>query len=140
MSRLLIPLFALTGCDSLTTDCNTMYAPDTAQVELQADSWSDGAWEVEADGETCEITLPGTEAEIVCDGQILSISLNGDGSEINSLMLWESAPESFELVLRQDGVEVFSATVSPTYVEDEPNGEGCGFRSYGVATVDVGAL
>jgi hypothetical protein len=36
-----------------------------------------------------------------------------------------------------DGVEVANEQLEPSYSEDEPNGEGCGYRSIGSIEVTL---
>lgn len=128
---LLFPLL-LTACGGLT--CNLMYAPDNVEVEVSASSWEPGAYEVEAMDEICSFVLP-ADGGPSCTGTVLGVELTDDGSGIAHITLYEAAPDAFDLVIRVDGAELLVEEVVPTYTEDEPNGEGCGVRRSGTATV-----
>ena len=125
-----------TGC--VTQACNLMYAPDTTAVALHADVWADGAWRVEIDGIGCDVTLPGGE-DLVCDAVEEQPSLSLSSSGLDTLMLWTYAPDTVELVVVHDGVEILRETLTPDYAVDEPNGDGCGERRYATIDVDVPA-
>ncbi len=128
-----LPLL-LAACTSQT--CTLMHAPDNVDVQLVADSWAPGTYEVEALGEICTVVLPAV-TDPSCSGTVLGLALSEDDSGLASVTLWEAAPDAFDLTIRLDGVELLSEEVVPSYVEDEPNGEGCGIRRSGTASISL---
>lgn len=139
LSRLaaLPALALLAGCE-LGQSCTLMYAPSFVQVELLADEWPEGLWEIEALGASCTGELPDTQSW-ECPEGALTVELSDDGTALLAFQLQDQAPDSFEVTIRHDGVEVVTATIVPDYVEDEPNGEGCGVRRSGTAELDLDA-
>lgn len=130
-------LLFTTGCEVLGQSCNLMYAPDNVVVALSASAWPEGVWEVEAEGETCTVTLPGDGSDLSCSGMVLGVQVANGGAGLTSFSLFDAAPEQFDVVIRVDGVEVLSEVVTPEYVEDEPNGKGCGERQSGAANLTI---
>lgn len=119
-------LLSLTGCDLVGTSCNLMYAPDSLALEItNADLSGKVGVSVTADGETITCILAETESEGGCDVDGSSISISGDVLEV---FLWEFAPDELELSVWTADTGVEPVTITPAYTEDEPNGEGCGFR------------
>ena len=123
-------LLSLIGCDRFVQSCNLMYAPDMLTLEITA-SDLDGEVIViaESDGYTpINCSVPAGEQYGTCDD--LSSNIEVSGSTIR-LSLWEYAPA--DVTLQVEVVDAWAEQVSlaPTYTEDEPNGEGCGYRSSG---------
>jgi hypothetical protein len=128
---------ALTGCPQQA--CTLLYAPDNVVVDVQSDAFAEGEWVVSVGDAACTVTLPGTESDMVCtEGvQQLYLTLSADGTAITEAMLRESAPASLDIEILHDGAVVFSDAVSPTYTEEEPNGEGCGVSRFGTAAISL---
>jgi hypothetical protein len=139
LAMVLAAMGATTGC--AVQECNLMYAPDYVQIKLESASYASGAWRVEVDGLGCEVLLPGTPADVVCDDEngSLWVELTPDGEGLAMLSLSDYAPDSLDLVITLDGAEILSDHLTPEYATDEPNGEGCGERRSGLITVDVPA-
>jgi hypothetical protein len=135
LSIMVLP--ALAGCPEQA--CTLLYAPDHVVVEFQADAFDAGEWQVDVGGQSCTITLPGTDADIVCtsDAEALYLTLNSAGTAITEAMLTEAAPASLVVEVSRDGAVVASETLSPVYEEFEPNGEGCGVSQAGAASLDL---
>ena len=135
----LLPVLLLAGCE-LGHSCNLMYSPDTLTVELDG-AYATGEYELEifsASGDelcTFAVGIPDAD-QALCTGDVEEVyfDLDAEGA-ITSLSLWNFAPATLDVVLYLDGVEVSSETLTPDYREDEPNGEGCGVRSFGTVTV-----
>ena len=128
---------ALTGCPPRA--CTMLYAPDSVVVELQAESFEAGEWQVVVGDQMCTIVLPGTEADAECTGsaEALYLTLNSAGTAIIEAMLVEAAPASLVVEVSHDGAVVAQETLSPEYTEWEPNGKGCGVSQAGTATIDL---
>lgn len=122
------------GCVSMT--CNTLYAPEQVDIVVDAASLEPGTYVIEALGESCTVTLPGS-AGASCDGAVLGVTLDSSGSTITHISLWEAAPDTLDLVIRLDDVEIFAETVTPTYTVSEPNGKGCGEVPFGTAEISL---
>ena len=121
-------MLSLMGCDLVGQSCNLMYAPDFLTVEItDGDGWA-GEIAVSIDGDGTVVTCAFTEEDdaiVNCDDDMSSMELAGD---VMTLSLWDFAPDSADLVVTIDGVEVSAQTIKPVYEVDEPNGEGCGER------------
>ncbi len=121
-------LIAFTGCHPLEKACNLMYAPDTLHIEVvNSNDWEGSITAImsSSDGTiTCEVD----EIERPCD-ELESTSWRSEDRLI--LSLWGFSPDSLDIQILVDGIEVANEPLEPTYSEDEPNGEGCGFRSIG---------
>jgi hypothetical protein len=57
--------------------------------------------------------------------------------EVKVLLNFFRAPSSVLLVVARDGREVLRKSVTPSYTESEPNGEGCGVRREGEVVVTI---
>jgi hypothetical protein len=132
-----------TGCDLVGQECNLMYAPDMLSLELIHVPLSETGATIFAlvgsDGEglTCRLEAPEDTSGTCSEGNDLFLERSGDTV---TLSLWEFTPSSVELSLLheiEDGVVKGSWTITPDYTEDEPNGEGCGFRSSATESVDL---
>ncbi len=126
-------IIALSGCEGRV--CNTLYAPDQANITVQSSGFDPGFYEVEALGELCSVTLPGTT--VTCSGTVLNLTLDSGGTAITAINVWEEAPEELDVVIFLDGVELLNETITPTYTESEPNGAGCGFVQFGTAELTL---
>lgn len=135
LAALPVALLFFTGC--VPQSCNLMYAPSYVDVDLVADDWPPGDYTVSALGDTCTVTLPAFDAP-VCSGTTLSLELSADSRGLARLYLWEASPTSFDLVILVDGAELVDEAIAPVYVEDEPNGKGCGVRAGGSVSVELG--
>lgn len=137
LPALALALALLAGCPERA--CTLLYAPDNVVVEIDADAFEAGEWVVAVEDQACTITLPGTEADVVCtEGATpLYLSLSADGTRITQAMLTEAAPASVEVEILHDGAVVFADALSPVYTEDEPNGEGCGVSRYGTVSLSL---
>ena len=133
---MLAVLMSLLGCDAPSQSCTEMYAPDMLTVEVTAEAGWAGEVELSASGDGVTITcvLPDGESAASCDDLQSNLSLSGDTLTAS---LWELAPDSVELVVRVDGVEVAAQTLAPSYTEDEPNGSGCGVRLLATETISL---
>jgi len=131
---MLLSLMMLTACDELT--CNLMYAPDTLIVTVQdADPASLYALSFTGDDGTtisCAIVEAGTTA--YCDDNDSAIGFDGTDLVVT---LWAFVPDTIDATVSLDGASVLEWSFSPEYAEDEPNGEGCGFRRNGAETVSL---
>ena len=124
---------ALSGCDVLPpTACNTMYAPDTVVIDFSEADFGEGRWRIEIDDISCTLDLPADPgASVECEGDLEVWGVvSDDGLGIDELNVWEFAPESFEVTLYLDDELYDSQSFSPEYEVDEPNGRGCGERSF----------
>jgi hypothetical protein len=137
MRTLVLPLVLsfVGGCQLLGTSCTLMYAPDGVEVELLADDWAPGAWEVEVNGEFCFLTLPDPD-DLDCSYP-LRLELTEDGAGIQAVILTEQTPALVDIVLLRDGEEVDAVSVEPVYQESEPNGKNCGERSWADEAIEV---
>jgi hypothetical protein len=123
------------GCQLIGHSCNLMYAPDGLSIELVAETWAPGAYELQVNGELCFVTLPGGE-DLTCSDPV-QMFLDPDGTRIEGLSVWESAPSTVDIVLLRDGQEVDAVSFDPVYEVSEPNGKGCGERSWAEESVEV---
>ena len=129
------------GCDLVGQECNLMYAPDTLILVLEnAPLSTTGAtfFQVEGGGEiiTCSLESP-EETSGSCEGTG-DRYLERDGDTV-TLTLWEFVPEKATVTVFHDDAEVGSWSVTPSYDVDEPNGEGCGERSFAEESLDLAA-
>jgi len=119
------------GCSSTTT-CNTAYFPDRLDVRFVASSWPAGDWSFAVDDARCTATLP--VGSVSCtEGATGGMS----DREVKVLLNFFRAPSSVLLVVARDGREVLRKSVTPSYTESEPNGEGCGVRREGEVVVTI---
>ncbi len=141
--RLLIPTLLapllLNGCQELS--CNLMYAPSGVGLTFEATSWEEGEWLVEVGSQACTVILPASAGSVVCeDGDVarLEVSTTSAGDGIEGAWLMEEAPAELEVRFSLDGELVYEEILTPEYSVDEPNGEGCGERTYAEVDVDLG--
>jgi len=122
----------LLGCGALGVNCNMMYAPDMLTIEITDEAgWSgDVVATVTGDGATIDCSFSDDGFGNCSDGSNVFVT-----EDQMTLMLWEFTPDVADFSLSIDGVDVFAEALEPVYDEDEPNGQGCGVRSY--ATVQV---
>ncbi len=144
MRSLLVIALALTftaACEDINRSCNAMYAPDMLTVTLDGDL-AEGAYVVElSDADlvvTCTFSIDSTLAEpdALCEGTEIDFDIGDDGA-ITELRVWDWAPAEVEIVIGLDDVELHSETLVPSYDVDEPNGKGCGERSYATEVVSI---
>jgi len=133
MAILSLPLVG--GCPLAGKNCNDMYAPSGVDVAFLSDTWAPGLWELEVEGETCVFTLPGAD-DVDCS-TVLWPRFDADRTRMEAVFLSEQTPDVVEIVLTRDGVEVDAVSVQAIYVQDEPNGPGCGVRDRAEEEVDV---
>jgi hypothetical protein len=123
------------GCQLIGQNCTKMYAPDGVSVDLIADTWAPGSYELQVNGELCFVTLPGGD-DLNCSDP-LQLFLDPDGTRIESLSLWEITPSVVDIVLLRDGETIDAVSVEPVYELSEPNGKGCGETSWAEESVDI---
>jgi len=92
-------------------------------------------FEVTADGapSTCQIALPfGCDTRPTCDaidpGWRLTLSgcaLGPDRETIDGLTFPVTGPNTLDIIVRRDGVEVGTAHAEPVYTTSRPNGPDC---------------
>ena len=134
---LALPILAsATGCMAKKA-CNMVYAPDSVEITVESSGFDEGEWIVTVDTASCTLTLPGDVESCTMDLPSLQIYLSEDGSSITQMRLWEGAPASLDIEFSHEGVVMFSDSIEPTYVEEEPNGEGCGVVQRGTATISM---
>jgi hypothetical protein len=130
---MLTVLLSLMGCDLIGHSCNLMYAPDALTLEISgADLSGKIGASVSGDGLTISCIILEGEVDAICDDNSSSASISG--SEL-ILSLWEFAPDVVELTVWTTDTATEPVLISPSYIEDEPNGEGCGYRSYATESV-----
>jgi hypothetical protein len=122
---------SLLGCSSTTT-CNTAYFPDRLDVQFVASSWPAGDWSFAVDDARCTAMLPGGTANCT-EGARGRTS----DREVTVVLNLFKAPSSVLTVVARDGREVLRKSVTPSYAESEPNGEGCGVRRAGAVVVTI---
>ena len=139
ITPLLFAAALLTACDIVQPigdiSCNAMYSPDQVHIDFDAFEFEEGDYSIVfTSDETviCDVSLPADADEYIdCDGEPeVMVTLSNDGSRIDEMALWEYAPDAFEVEILLDGELVDEARFEPAYEVDEPNGEGCGERSY----------
>ena len=127
----MLPLLLLTACGDLS--CDRLYMPDLLLVRLSSSDWPAGTYTVTLtdtdtfDTLTCTATLPGSD--VPCDDE-LSLLKVVDGALLQ-LEAWDFAPDTVTVEVSEVGTALFLDDFSPTYEEDEPNGEGCGVQRVG---------
>ena len=112
-----------------------MYAPDQVHVDFADFEFEEGDYSVvflSDETVTCDFSLPAEpNAAIACDGRPeVMVTASTDGSRIEEMSLWDYAPASFDVEIYLDDELVDEAEFEPSYEVDEPNGEGCGERSF----------
>ncbi len=137
----LAPVLGLLGCG---LDCNLMWAPDNLSIEFDPEVSTPGVWTFELSGDheaSCEVELPVPDpsdmAYTPCDADTLSLQLSGDGADVGGLYLDNVAPSMLTLAVYYNATLVYEDVLEPSYVVDEPNGQGCGERYSGQVTVSV---
>lgn len=124
----------LAGCWS----CNLMYSPSTVTFTFAERAWAPGLWEIEVNGYNqgalCVVTLPWVEGDVVSCTASAALTFDEQGG-IATFSAYEFAPESFGLMVLQDGATVHDEHIEPVYDVSEPNGKNCGERY--VAAFDI---
>lgn len=124
---------SLLGCDSIFgLKCTTAYYPDFLAVRFVASSWPAGDWSFAVDDARCAVTLPGGTVSCT-EGATGEIS----DREVTVVPNFFRAPNSVLTAVARDGREVARKSVTPSYAESEPNGEGCGVRREGEVVVTI---
>lgn len=123
------------GCEHRYPACHLIYTADGASVTLEADTWAPGLYQVDVNGESCVVTLPGGE-DLDCS-EHLSLQLSADNAGIDALRFTESAPATLDIELLRDGLEFDSISLDPDYLTTEPNGEGCGEQHWAVESAAI---
>ena len=123
----------LTACfeEPSTVDCNSMWAPDHVVVDVADYAFEDGDYVVRfVSDETveCSFSVPLSGDAWDCQGRPEVTADGVDTGALREILLWDYAPDSFDIELLQDGELIDSASYDPKYAIDEPNGEGCGER------------
>lgn len=133
---LVLAALGLSGCLS----CTLMYAPSTFTVQVVGAAPVEGLFQLEANGQgqtgMCVFVLPHREDDLVSCTQNAMVNFEGDGSAVDSLVLFNFSPEFVNVRALLDGEEVASQSFEPEYAVDEPNGRGCGERSIGSVVFD----
>jgi hypothetical protein len=114
--------------------------PDGVTVSLSAASFAPGEYEVILVGtshaHSCRIALPAVEGDSAyCSSEFGHLELSEDGASLVSVSQYEFSPDTVDVIVQLDGVVLHEESVEPAYADEEPNGEGCGFTSYGSASV-----
>lgn len=124
----------LVACEAVPgTTCNLMYAPDQVHMTFEDMDFEEGAWRLTIDGDiVCEFELPlASDAAVECiGGHEVYVVPSSDGARIDEVSIWEFAPDQFDASLHLDDELFAEASFEPEYSIDEPNGEGCGERSF----------
>lgn len=129
----------LPGCFEAQS-CNMVYAPEGLLLTFTGDVLEDGSYTIEVDGLSCSFSLGGSAEDtgeefgggcesLATDGNLL-VTVLDDAPQLLQASLSRRAPASVAVRLLQDGEERLNTTLAPDYVVDEPNGEGCGERSF----------
>ena len=127
---------SLLGCSMIFgLKCTTAYYPDSLAVRFVASSWPAGDWSFAVDDARCTVTLPGGTVSCT-EGATGEISDREVRVFLNFFRL-PRAPSSVLLVVARDGREVLRKSVTPSYTESEPNGEGCGVLREGAVVVTI---
>ena len=134
VAALVVCTASLLGCSMIFGgNCTTAYSPDFLAVRFVASSWPAGDWSFAVDDARCTVTLPG--GTVSCT--------EGATGEINDREVTvvpnfnPKAPNSVLTVVARDGREVLRKSVTPSYTESEPEGEGCGVRRAGAVVVTI---
>ena len=135
LALVLVPVF-LPACFELPSrvDCNMVWAPDQVVVDVADYGFADGDYIMRFESDSsveCAFSIPLDEDGLFdCEGPVEVLIDGTDGGSLNEIVLWNYAPDSFDIELLQDGEFIDSASYTPDYVVDEPNGEGCGERRF----------
>ena len=144
---MLIPLIFLMGCDLLDDklghSCNMMYAPDMVNILMTTDGMLDASDAVmvliEGGDVPVTCTYEGDNQGAICDDNTSHI-WSEDG--MLNISLWEQTPKEVSVSVWLEDNDLSEGTWSgtPEYIEDEPNGEGCGFRQFGELVLDISSM
>lgn len=107
--------------------CTLMYVPSGVDIEID-EPLDDGHWVATLSEGTevwaCAFDVPIQEDSVVDCDPSLGLSYAEDGTLL--LSLWDHAPPSLDVEITHEDTVMHQSTVTPTYVESEPNGKGCG--------------
>ena len=124
----------LVACDAMPgTTCNAMYSPDQVHMTFEDVAFEEGSWRLTIDGDiVCEFELPiASNDNVECiGGNEIYVVPSNDGDGIDEVSIWEFAPDRFDATLHLNDELFAEASFEPEYSIDEPNGEGCGERSF----------
>ena len=135
LALVLVPVL-LPACFELpsTVDCNLMWSPDQVLVDVTDYRFADGDYVMRFESDSsveCAFSIPLDEDGLFeCEGPVDVLIDGTSGGSPNEIVLWDYAPDSFDIELLQDGELIDSASYTPDYAIDEPNGEGCGERRF----------
>jgi hypothetical protein len=134
VAALVVCTASLLGCSMIFGgNCTLAYSPDSLAVRFVASSWPAGDWSFAVDDARCTVTLPGGTVSCT-EGATGEIS----DREVTVVPNFNpKAPNSVLTVVARDGREVLRKSVTPSYTESEPEGEGCGVRRAGAVVVTI---
>jgi hypothetical protein len=124
-------------------DCTNEAFSDAVQVTFAPELTEPGEYELGftsnvVDG-ICRVVVGGKVIEPCTSAQLSVTGKNSEGVVVlTALRVWfDYAPQSFELSVTKDGVNLLERTFTPEYAEDEPNGNGCGVRRLAVVPIAI---
>ena len=115
--------------------CTMAYVADQVEIIVETPDLAEGEWTVTVDTASCTLTVPGGVESCTEGEPSLVLLMSEDGRSLTQMRLWEGAPATVDIELVHEGVMVFADSIEPTYIEEEPNGEGCGVVQW--ATVSI---
>jgi hypothetical protein len=134
---------SLCGCGVSSESCADETYVDTIQIQFAPELTQSGDYQLNfASGPvngSCNVTVGGTVIE-PCTSSHLSVEGKDSSGLVvlSTLRAWfDYAPFTFDLSLAKDDVNLTTQTITPQFVEDEPNGKGCGIQRQAVVPLTV---
>jgi hypothetical protein len=111
------------GCSSKS--CTEMGCIDGVEVRFTTalDAAQEISLVVQADAESISCTYSETPASDTCSPA--GIWIQASGGSVTGFILYQSYPQELTITLSHGGTIPTSTTVSPKYVEQQPNGPDC---------------
>ena len=127
------------GC---ALECNLMYAPDFTEITLTASEAFPTDQDLSvlfsgSDGQLITCNTAADSGSVLCDSEGAFVTVE-DGSLIASLQAFSPDTVDATLWLGDNDDPIGQWSGEPDYNTDEPNGRGCGERTIGTLSMDIG--
>jgi hypothetical protein len=119
--------------------CTAMYFSNTVTFNLHPEISASGSYTIHAtaDNQSSDCSLAmGHPYQTDCVPQNIDFGIRLAPIAADAVTSIEvdtqTVAQTVSVSLTRDGATLFNVTKQPAYQRDEPNGKGCGFRSYAV--------
>jgi hypothetical protein len=141
-----LAVLVLAGCGE-SMQCNAAMFHDFLGIRLERPTWEPGKYRFELRSgdarDSCTLAVESGASTFASEDCLADEQPDGDprvvglveGSSV--VFQFQGRLETVQIDITRDGEPFHSETLRPSYDQDEPNGDGCGFRFFAIEVVRV---